>query len=350
MTKNRISREFSAKAANMSLLGALLVVSIHCGFAGQSGVWCQALNLVFANAIARVAVPFFFLLSGYFLAGHVGEEGWWKRETGKRLRSLVVPFFLWIALYYVLFIPLMMFLDHEAGRALGTTWPYAKYGILRIVGLKWDDWPAVGPLWFIRALFVYVLFSPLIVRALKLAPKSYLVLLAVGFVALEVYAPDPKLGGWSGFLQRFISLQGLLYFSLGFYARFADVRFTSKRLAVGSLLIALGLLFANGYIILKGSNSRLFAYAAVPFLMYGLWVFMPATELPSFLKGVAFPIYLMHFFFIYNWYFISATLGINADVARPISWPITVVICILLANVLRSLTPKVFSVLFGGRG
>lgn len=347
---NRISREFSAKAANMSLLGALLVVSIHCGFAGQPGLWCQTLNLVFSNAIARVAVPFFFLLSGYFLAGHVGEVGWWKRETSKRLRSLMVPFFLWIAIYYILFIPLMMFLDHEAGRALGTTWPYAKYGVLKIAGLKWDDWPAVGPLWFIRALFVYVLVSPVIVKALKLAPKSYLVLLTVGFVALEMFAPDSARGGWSGFLQRFISLQGLLYFSAGLYARLADIHLASKRLAAVSLLIALSLLIANAYIILGGSKSRLFAYAAVPFLMYGLWTFMPAMELPRALKGVAFPIYLMHFFFIYNWYFISAAQGIKADVARPISWPITVAICILLANALRSLTPKVFSVLFGGRG
>lgn len=311
---------------------------------------CKALNLVFANALARVAVPFFFLLSGYFLAAHVGEEGWWKRETLKRLRSLVIPFFAWIAIYYVLFIPLMMFLDHEAGRALGTTWPYAKYGFLRIAGLKWDDWPAVGPLWFIRSLFLYVVISPFIVKAIKTAPKTFLVLLAVIFFALEIFAPNPAHGSWSGFLQRFVSFHGLLYFSAGMYARIADIHISSKRLAAGSLLIALGLLFANGYVILTGSNSRLFAYAAVPFLMYGLWVFMPATELPSFLKAVAFPIYLMHFFFIYNWYFISATLGVNANVARPISWPITVVICILLANALRSLSPKVFSVLFGGRG
>lgn len=310
---------------------------------------CKALNLVFANAIARVAVPFFFLLSGYFLAGHVEEEGWWKRETLKRLRSLVIPFFAWIAIYYVLFIPLMMFLDHEAGRALGTTWPYAKYGILRIAGLKWDDWPAVGPLWFLRSLFLYVLSAPLIVKSLKIAPKSYLALLAVGFVALDVYAPDPVHGGWSGFLQRFISLQGLLYFSLGMYARLKDIHLSSKRLAIGAILIALTLLVGNAYVILAGSKSRLFAYSAVPFVMYALWTFMPAVKLPRFLQGVAFPIYLMHFFFIYNWYFISQSLQISANIARPISWPIDVLFCILIAYAIRKWLPKTFSVLFGGR-
>ena len=39
-----------------------------------------------------LAVPFFFMVSGYFPARHFDETGWWIRETGMRMQSLPVPY------------------------------------------------------------------------------------------------------------------------------------------------------------------------------------------------------------------------------------------------------------------
>ena len=41
--------------------------------------------------IGQCAVPFFFIASGFFLAGHMCETDWWNRECKKRVRMLLVP-------------------------------------------------------------------------------------------------------------------------------------------------------------------------------------------------------------------------------------------------------------------
>ena len=68
----------SAKFANMSLLSAVLVVIIHVFKRNQEfGTVVWWMRQFLGEGVCRIAVPFFFLAAGYFLAKHFNDVGWW---------------------------------------------------------------------------------------------------------------------------------------------------------------------------------------------------------------------------------------------------------------------------------
>ena len=96
-------QKISPRIANASVLAAGMVVGIHtagreiCAFEnGCTMWWWLALGMY---GVFQVAVPFFFTCSGYFLAGHMNEKGWYGHECNKRVWSLLIPYLLWSVLY-----------------------------------------------------------------------------------------------------------------------------------------------------------------------------------------------------------------------------------------------------------
>jgi len=81
----------SCQFASMSFVAAVLIVLLHLGSHD-------------IDKIVAIALPWFFLASGFFLAKHIGEANWYKIAIIKRLRSLVVPFYIWMLIYKALYI------------------------------------------------------------------------------------------------------------------------------------------------------------------------------------------------------------------------------------------------------
>ena len=79
----------------MAVVCACIVALSHVGYntaAGSAAWWFVRLT---RYGLCCLAVPFFFAVSGYFLSRHFDERGWWLRETGKRVTSLLLPYLLW---------------------------------------------------------------------------------------------------------------------------------------------------------------------------------------------------------------------------------------------------------------
>lgn len=183
------------------------------------------LGLWGSNILASVAVPTFFFFSGYLF--FYGKEPWsqkiYKEKVIKRVRTLLVPYFLWNIIAVLCFLTLLFLKSkiqfYDSLEIFG--WPH-------IFRLFWNfhEWtgatnllissqlilsaPFDIPLWFVRDLLVGVLLSPLIYWLLD--KLKFLFLICLGIMYFLNF--DSMIPG--------VSFMMLFFFSLGGY--FGKVR------------------------------------------------------------------------------------------------------------------------------
>ena len=277
----------SLKFSNMALLCSALVclIQIHPHFADAGlALRIQALMLL----VTRIAVPFFFFSSGYFLAAHVNEVGWWGREMRKRVFTLLIPYVLFCTVYAgwkSLLSQKLLYFSFE--------------GVLSCYGLN-SFFPAASPLWYVRCLLVLIFISPVVFWALRKFRW-----LAIGAVAL-VYLWDSSalVSQQTVHVLRFsFSIQGLFYFSVGALFRLDKTDLLSllaRCKAKAHYIILVGLGGAISIDLLTGlTGVRVINLELViPFFLVAVWSFVPTCSMPLFLRGQAFPVYCLHSLFI----------------------------------------------------
>ena len=172
----KISEELSHKISFASLLCAAMVVGIHVdGYQiPWSGMWLW--NRFGHNGVFLIAVPFFFTVSGFMLAGHYAcldsdsrlfDWGVWRDECVKRIRSLLVPYLIWCSAAVLLAcVPaiaanLLHGRDLLANTPSGWRWWTIAYGLYPFT------YPNVVPLWYLRTLMILVFISPLLYLTVK---------------------------------------------------------------------------------------------------------------------------------------------------------------------------------------
>lgn len=302
------------KFRNLALVCAFLVVIIHCistfkvesRFLWESGY----------DGFCRVAVPFFFLTSGTFLGRRIWQPGWWRRAVQKRCRSLLVPYFFWLSVY---FLYRLLFLS-----LTGNPVDLGPKAVATAFGFNLLEYPCLRPLWYVRTLFVAVLAAPTLVWALrKVGVLPFLLLLPFRD---ECFFPVGIAFG-----------MGLVDFRVN--------RSSAAALAsVGTLLMLLRVCMPVG---------EWTVCLAVPFLVFGLLNLMPALRLPPLVATAAFPVFLTHMFVVSSVGVLVRSRGWSAILSKA---PVLLAVAggiFLLALVLtcgvRKLVPKASGLLWGGR-
>lgn len=197
------------RIANASFVFACLVVFVHCvpgaimGAERFSAAWW--VKELFTETICRAPVPFFFCVSGYLLAKHVGESGWWHRAVQSRVKTLLVPYVI-LNLGYLTFCTLETYLGR---RFLGTCGESHWHGWLTIpdaLGLTVAT-PFLVVLWYVKQLILFILISYPFVAVIKksksMAVATMLGVLLIG-AALPLYVFTPIYFG-----QMFFFLAGI---------------------------------------------------------------------------------------------------------------------------------------------
>ena len=310
-----ISEDISAKFANMGFVCVCLVVlmHVHCPWEG--------------GGINRLAVPFFFAMSGYFLATHVDERGWYAKAIRKRFRTLLMPLFVWCLIWALVTIPLAMVLNVCAGRELFAN-ILTGWGALRYLALDITRTPALGPLWYVRCLFFFVIVSPAIVYLIR----------RIGIVTLIIFGSIYYIYSAGkiniSFFSYGFSLEGVFYFAVGLYLRMKQVSLILCPM-IGIPVFGVGLLvYYIGWIELS-----------IAVMIAGLWGAMPMKRFPQVLTKNTFPIYLIHMFVLTmfgNGKVDFVPLAIGMGLAA-------VVISIIITECTRRMIPRSAGVLWGGR-
>ena len=214
-----MTKENSLRIDFLKFVCAILVVMIHCGWPlGQPWNWTWiAHQTIFSQGLSRIAVPFFFLCSGYFLAKHLDTRQNWWRAVCKRVRTLVVPFVIWsvvggVLLPFVVTSIWEVCLGHSFGNhALSFI---QNINVCTLLGICWSM-PSLYQLWFLRCLFFFVLLAPVIAFLTRRFEWKWLGLCFVLGVLCRFLFPEGSFL-YEGFLNVF-SMPGLFYFSCGIY-------------------------------------------------------------------------------------------------------------------------------------
>lgn len=291
-----ITPEMSARFANLAVISALMVIVLHAGANCErlsSGWWFVTLS----KAVAKMAVPVFFLMSGAFLAGHFEENGWWKNETLKRIRTLLVPFWVWNFLWWAYLVVMGIVSDASSGAPVGSDfgWQFSSRVFWGIVGLNILSSPFYSVTWFLRTLFVFVLISPVVLSLMRKCP----IVTLVGFFIADCLVR----GGVAdcGFLRFFIATEGLVWFTLGIGWRIGAVPIPKIGNGMKTLLWAGWVLALLGHIAFAVLEVRLpFSWLSliIPLSMVLLFLYVPTRRFPGWLVSSALPCYLLHMFFL----------------------------------------------------
>jgi surface polysaccharide O-acyltransferase-like enzyme len=177
-------------------------------------------NLI-SQGLARLAVPLFFLISGYlFFANFKWSQQTYGKKVRSRIRTLLIPFLFWnllgltVAALFQAFpsVNIVPYFTVE-------NTPIAQFTALdyfnAILGLQW--YPVAYHFWFIRDLMLLVLMAPVLAVILRFAALPFFIVMYICWVCSIWPLYEPKVLGWVfGVVPVLLpATMGLFFFSAG---------------------------------------------------------------------------------------------------------------------------------------
>lgn len=345
-----ITPALSRKIANVGFVCACLVVSIH--LAHPTGGPGRYFDGLLYGGISSVAVPMFFAISGFLLAGKMDSEGWWKREVGKRVRTLVIPFFCWSFIAFAVTVAEKIAISALKGAplatAIGNVWREGMPWV-PLLGLDLTALPSVGALWYVRNLVFFVLLSPIFLKGIRRFGIAFVLALYGFYLAWFAFVMPHLPSALQGFCWYGLSVQGLAWFSLGIWLRLSP----PLRLPALGTIVCWFLGVAFWWIARREIPAPLASVIRsleILVLAYALWMSVPSRKWPSPLVSAAFPIFLMHGIFIGALQMNPSTIpGPASLLGYSIHWLVPIVSSILVAMMFRRWLPRFSGFVFGGR-
>ena len=323
-----VSAELSRAFRLMSLICAFLVIGIHMPLHGR------IVDAVFADGFCRVAVPFFFFASGFFLVGNIGNDGWWHTAVCKRIRSLLVPFFIWTGISFIL--PYFC-----GGHARSLT----VNEVLSFWGLNPTVYPGVVPYWYIRTLFLLCTLSWFFVKLCVVAPRLWIGLLVVAWLTVCPYHDVYPFGCPP--MRRILPLDAVVFFNVGSCVRMCQLEgLFSTRNAKWSLPLGIMLMMLKIILSLMGCKiAWVFGTLSVPEIILGSMGALSVVKADFGYANYAFPVYMLHSLAMQV---ISRLLGRFSEMYF-LLYLMTFLLCVVLADMTKRTMPKCYGILFGGR-
>ncbi len=328
------------KIVLISFFCSLFVIYIHTfnletyGIGEASVGFSRLVYLVetyFENTLKRIAVPFFFLISG-FLFFRTFSMDKLAEKYSSRAKSLLVPYLLWSTAYYLFRVLVTQLLSRHH---LVNSGPVPLSAGIWLQDLLENT--QSYHLWFLRNLILFVLLTPVIFVLLKNIrgfPNGLLVLLLLYFNQAFLFVPVPRgleiycFGAWVGINYRNFALK------------------RSRKLAIAGVLL---LLF------MFGTAFRGYSPWMNPLLFLALWFALDLFSFPPaypWWMHITFFTYVFHLFLLESLEkLVQIAFGRNplAALLDYLLMPILVFILLALFAAILKKLPKLWLVLNGGR-
>ena len=322
------------------------------------------LQYFFANGIFRFRIPMLFIISGYLYALHDAQP--YGVRTKKRLRTLLLPYFIWSAialgLTYV-FETFAVTKDLVASSRLmqvdDTRLFLHEYKWYEVLG-RWLVVPVPYQLWFIRVLLIYNVAYPLLKWCVNNKNAKWI------FFSLAILFWLSTTGLF------FIEGEGLLFFTLGIWMQQTNFNITVPKkwlkplpwvvifilsAAVKTRMAFVGYEAMGKWVNLMVLLHKLCIVSGLITAWYGcnaLVKWCMSKQWFVWLTAFSFIIYAIHVPLIT--YTIDGMFMLTNQLPHYrwltfIILPILIILfSICVGFILRKLVPKVYAILTGGRG
>lgn len=316
-----------------------------------------------AHGIARLAVPTFFLISGYFFYYHLKE---WNKSVyiiklRKRINTLFIPYILWNGLPILGIITARWLTGMTNGSSLSMikefgdsiSWERAFWDCGTIKGHPFDV-----PLWYIRDLMVCSICSPLIYYFIKRTGLLYILLIGC------LYLTNTWLN-IAGFDSR-----AWLFFSIGAYLSLNNInmvcmlhRYTIFIIPIAIALLVITTYYNNALTSIQPILNNLFLLFGVTSLIGGISYLVRkglVRNVPFLTKSVFF-IYAFHMLPLPGISSITALckniIGRSIVETQVLTYFVQLVMCPIMVlcaclaifYIMHRFTPKLLSVITGQR-
>lgn len=351
-----IDQKLSRKIANIGFVCVCMVVGLHWAWCGptQRGSWQWCVLTLLIQCIYHIAVPTFFAISGFLMAGHFGENGWWRRELCKRLRSLLIPYVIWNS-FYLLLASLFVAVGIEGfSSSADKCADLSLQSWIRAFGVTYPWECRLCSMWYVRCLIGVAFVAPIFVwvRNFSRGAITLAAMFIASFCLSLVYSRRDSLEPTVFFLFGWVRC--ILFFSAGAYLRWHGDKIVnwignSRIEKLGCFLFAMGVVLFVCSVWLF-SVKGLVAMVAMLLVMGGMWMSFPDWHWPKWLTASAFPVFCLHYLFLNVWNLIGFR-DVCADgvIEHFVGVAMIVISSISLAVVIRKLMPSVAAFIFGGR-
>lgn len=326
----------------LKVIMILFVIYIHMNptaeRCGEIAMWWHSINVV--------AVPVFFVISGYFFfyKTNVFDKEIYIKKIKKRIKTLLIPYLLWNLLPVLLITGGNMYSIIFRGKSFDalkefytSLWDDGLYHIW------WDKtsgtMPFDSPLWYLRDLIVVCILSPLIYYGIKRLGWIFLSLLCLLYIS-GIY---PNVNG--------LSSTTICFFTIGAtYALKEKLLIDLQKQFKLVLMIAVLICFITFNILHIEILQRLFILMSSI-----LWIVL-SSQIPNRIIKIL-NIFTPAVFFIYaihNTFVLANTSGllmkvIDAKICFWVSPVLTMLICTTMYFCLKRISPNIIRVLCGGR-
>ena len=181
----------SRKCRILAFFAAVAVVAIHsdCTLVmSNPAAWDMFVQKLYCQRLVKWAVPFFFMLSGFWFArsAYMKGKACFGEFLGKKVKSLVVPWLIFAVLGVVVCTPLVVVNNHITHRALLERTVFDAIslwdGLDKTFAITIPQPQQAGFLWYLRTLSVLFLFAPVWRFIANMSPLLFF----VGFVCLKI--------------------------------------------------------------------------------------------------------------------------------------------------------------------
>lgn len=355
--EERLSAAFRA----CSFVAALAIVLIHTPQCLERGQVAYKVYSFFKDGLAHCAVPYFFFASGYYFSSRINQSGWYGRALRSRIRTLLIPFVSVAILQFVVgeFLFSLSTSLHGGVYSLGNRFSLAV--LISVIGLDPFCMPRCAPLWFMRALMLIVLASPVLIWMVR-RRMSYVVVWMFSLFQFSIFftywigvCPDSR---WASLFVYSLSFTGVCFFSLGGVCRHYGMR--PLRMKTAWCCGILAVLSCFGAVLLENLTSLgrcVLNGLAIPLLIGAGISLAYHCQIPKWIGSLsrdAFPLYLTHGFVIlflvtsFKYFRIDALMMTTLGGVL-FFWILATVLSLGMVPILRQFFPRVSATLFGGR-